>query len=58
MAASESVAPLNAPPLCAFGTFLIGFGAGLFGHGTLTATMNQARLCLPHAGPRGSRLRD
>ena len=24
------------------GTFLIGFGAGLFGHGTLTATMNQA----------------
>jgi len=25
-----------------FGTFLIGFGAGLFGHGTLTATMNLA----------------
>ena len=23
-------------------TFLIGFGAGLFGHGTLTATMNLA----------------
>ncbi len=25
------------------GTFLIGLGAGLFGHGTLTATMNRAR---------------
>jgi BCD family chlorophyll transporter-like MFS transporter len=25
-----------------FGTFLIGLGAGLFGHGTLTATMNRA----------------
>ena len=25
-----------------FGTLLIGFGAGLFGHGTLTATMNAA----------------
>jgi BCD family chlorophyll transporter-like MFS transporter len=24
------------------GTFLIGLGAGLFGHGTLTATMNRA----------------
>jgi len=24
------------------GTFLIGFGAGLFGHGTLTATMQSA----------------
>jgi BCD family chlorophyll transporter-like MFS transporter len=34
--------PLDAPPLFAIGTFLIGFGAGLFGHGTLTATMNQA----------------
>lgn len=28
--------------LFAFGTFCIGFGAGLFGHGTLTATMNLA----------------
>jgi BCD family chlorophyll transporter-like MFS transporter len=35
-------APLAAPGLFAFGTFLIGFGAGLFGHGTLTATMNLA----------------
>jgi BCD family chlorophyll transporter-like MFS transporter len=25
-----------------FGTLMIGFGAGLFGHGTLTATMNSA----------------
>ncbi len=28
--------------LFALGTFFIGFGAGLFGHGTLTATMNLA----------------
>jgi BCD family chlorophyll transporter-like MFS transporter len=35
-------APLNAPMLFAAGTMLIGFGAGLFGHGTLTATMNLA----------------
>ncbi|QMW21518.1 PucC family protein [Sandaracinobacteroides saxicola] len=28
--------------LFAFGTAAIGFGAGLFGHGTLTATMNRA----------------
>jgi BCD family chlorophyll transporter-like MFS transporter len=35
-------APLNAPVLFGLGTFLIGFGAGLFGHGTLTATMNNA----------------
>ena len=28
--------------LFSLGTFLIGFGAGLFGHGTLTATMNRA----------------
>jgi BCD family chlorophyll transporter-like MFS transporter len=35
-------APLSSPVLFAFGTLLIGFGAGLFGHGTLTATMNLA----------------
>jgi len=35
-------APLQAPALFAFGTFLIGVGAGLFAHGTLTATMNLA----------------
>ena len=35
-------APLSSPLLFALGTFLIGFGAGLFGHGTLTATMNLA----------------
>jgi BCD family chlorophyll transporter-like MFS transporter len=34
--------PLVSLPLFAFGTFLIGFGGGLFGHGTLTATMNRA----------------
>ncbi len=34
--------PLSSPMLFAVGTFLIGFGAGLFGHGTLTATMNLA----------------
>jgi len=35
-------APLSSPLLFATGTALIGFGAGLFGHGTLTATMNLA----------------
>ena len=35
-------APLASPALFALGTALIGFGAGLFGHGTLTATMNLA----------------
>jgi BCD family chlorophyll transporter-like MFS transporter len=35
-------APMHSPMLFAFGTLLIGFGAGLFGHGTLTATMNHA----------------
>ena len=35
-------APLSSPTLFGLGTFLIGFGAGLFGHGTLTATMNLA----------------
>lgn len=33
---------LSMPFLFGFGTFLIGFGGGLFGHGTLTATMNLA----------------
>jgi BCD family chlorophyll transporter-like MFS transporter len=35
-------APLHAPWLFALGTFMIGLGAGLFGHGTLTSTMNRA----------------
>jgi BCD family chlorophyll transporter-like MFS transporter len=35
-------APMDSAPLFALGTMLIGFGAGLFGHGTLTATMNLA----------------
>jgi BCD family chlorophyll transporter-like MFS transporter len=34
--------PLSSTLLFASGTLLIGFGAGLFGHGTLTATMNLA----------------
>ncbi len=37
-----AAAPASSPLLFAFGTLLIGFGAGLFGHGTLTATMNLA----------------
>jgi BCD family chlorophyll transporter-like MFS transporter len=37
-----SAAPLASPLLFALGTLLIGFGGGLFGHGTLTATMNRA----------------
>jgi BCD family chlorophyll transporter-like MFS transporter len=37
-----SAAPLNSMWLFAVGTFLIGFGGGLFGHGTLTATMQLA----------------
>lgn len=35
-------APMQSPMLFGFGTFLIGFGGGLFGHGTLTATMQFA----------------
>jgi BCD family chlorophyll transporter-like MFS transporter len=35
-------APMSSPLLFATGTALIGFGTGLFGHGTLTATMNLA----------------
>jgi BCD family chlorophyll transporter-like MFS transporter len=34
--------PLDSVMLFVLGTSLIGFGAGLFGHGTLTATMNRA----------------
>ncbi len=37
-----AAAPAASPPLFACGTLLIGFGAGLFGHGTLTATMRLA----------------
>lgn len=36
-------APLDSMPLFAIGTALIGFGAGLFGHCTLTAAMGTAR---------------
>jgi BCD family chlorophyll transporter-like MFS transporter len=35
-------APLQAVPLFVAGILFVGFGAGLFGHGTLTATMNGA----------------
>ena len=35
-------APQGSALLFGVGTLLIGFGAGLFGHGTLTATMNLA----------------
>ncbi len=35
-------APAHSQWLFGLGTLLIGFGAGLFGHGTLTATMNLA----------------
>jgi BCD family chlorophyll transporter-like MFS transporter len=35
-------APLSSALLFGLGTSMIGFGAGLFGHGTLTATMNLA----------------
>lgn len=35
-------APLDSSLLFGIGTLLIGFGGGLFGHGTLTATMNLA----------------
>ncbi|WP_088278672.1 PucC family protein [Ideonella sp. A 288] len=34
--------PLGSPLLFGFGALLIGFGGGLFSHGTLTATMNLA----------------
>ena len=35
-------APMASAYLFSFGVFLIGFGGGLFGHGTLTATTNLA----------------
>ena len=35
-------APMQFPALFLVGNFLIGFGGALFGHGTLTATMNRA----------------
>ena len=35
-------ASLQSPLLFGLGTFMIGLGAGMFGHGTLTATMNLA----------------
>ncbi len=37
-----AAAPLQQPLLFVLGNFLIGFGGALFGHGTLTATMNRA----------------
>lgn len=37
-----AAAPAQLPVLFVFGNFLIGFGGALFGHGTLTATMNRA----------------
>ena len=41
-AAVIASAPMAAPWLFVVGTFLIGFGGGLFGHGTLTSTMQMA----------------
>ena len=35
-------APFHSVPLFVIGTLLVGYGAGLFGHGTLTATMRMA----------------
>lgn len=37
-----AAAPLQSPGLFSAGVFLIGLGGGLFGHGTLTATMQSA----------------
>jgi BCD family chlorophyll transporter-like MFS transporter len=37
-----AAAPIQSAPLFTAGTFLIGLGAGLFSHGTLTATMQSA----------------
>jgi BCD family chlorophyll transporter-like MFS transporter len=34
--------PLQSAPLFVGGVFLLGFGTGVFGHGTLTATMGRA----------------
>ncbi|MEO1469378.1 MAG: MFS transporter, partial [Pseudomonadota bacterium] len=41
-AAIMLAAPAGTPAMVALGTMAIGFGAGLFGHGTLTATMRAA----------------
>ena len=41
-AAVIASAPLNSVPIFVLGTFLIGLGGGLFAHGTLTASMQQA----------------
>jgi BCD family chlorophyll transporter-like MFS transporter len=41
-AAVICAAPCHSLAMFGGGTFLIGFGAGLFGHGTLTATMRLA----------------
>ena len=41
-AAIVIAAPGHAPWLFVLGTLTVGFGAGLFGHGTLTATMRRA----------------
>ena len=41
-AAIIAAAPLQLPALFVLGTALAGLGAGLFGHGTLTATMRSA----------------
>jgi BCD family chlorophyll transporter-like MFS transporter len=35
-------APMNLPVMFGIGVWMIGFGGGLFAHGTLTATMNAA----------------
>ncbi|MEM1131156.1 MAG: PucC family protein, partial [Pseudomonadota bacterium] len=41
-AAIVIAAPGSEPALFVAGTLIVGFGAGLFGHGTLTATMRRA----------------
>ena len=41
-AAVIAAAPLQSTLVFGMGVWMIGFGGGLFGHGTLTATMNQA----------------
>jgi len=41
-AAVIAAAPLDSVMVFGFGVLLIGFGGGIFGHGTLTATMNRA----------------
>ena len=37
-----TAAPLQTPAIFVAGTFLVGLGGGLFGHGTLTSTMQMA----------------